>query len=186
MRTVMMLILVTAGTLISVTALAGPPAFKPVDVRDLMSVTQFDQTGLNKLSPGELAALNAWLNRYMSTRAQAVFAPPVAQAVSSPAAAVPAAATRSAAAGFGADTMAPRESADAPRHIETRIAGLFTGWTGDTVFPLENGQVWKQAASGYYTDTRLNHPRVVIKKLVFGYLLTLPGHSETVFVRRIK
>ena len=186
MRTVIMWILVIAGMMFDVMALAGPPASKPVDVRDLMSVTQYDQAGLNKLSPGELTALNAWLNHYLGTRAQATAAFPVAQVASPPAAAVPAAAARSAVASFGADTMAPMESADEPRRIETRIAGLFTGWTGDTVFPLENGQVWKQAASGYYTDARLNHPRVVIKKLVFGYLLTLPGHSETVFVRRIK
>jgi len=102
------------------------------------------------------------------------------------AAASTSAAVASGIANFGADTMAPKESSREPNRIESRIAGQFTGWTGDTVFTLENGQVWKQAATGYYTNIQLDHPRVVIKKLSFGYLLTVPGHGETVFVRRIK
>ncbi|MDE2345726.1 MAG: hypothetical protein KGL13_04585, partial [Gammaproteobacteria bacterium] len=73
-----------------------------------------------------------------------------------------------------------------PSRIESHIAGHFTGWTGNTVFKLENGQIWKQAATGYFTNIDLDNPEVVIKKLTFGYLLTLPGHGETVFVRRVK
>jgi len=163
------------------TALAGASTIKPVDVRDLMSVTQFDQAGLNKLSPDELKALNVWLNQYLSSRTAAVAVP----AVQKPAVMAPAAAA-SGVASFGADTMTYKESVNEPKRIETRIAGLFTGWTGDTLFKLENGQVWEQAATGYYTNVQLDHPQVVIKKLSFGYLLTLPGHGETVFVRRIK
>ena len=35
-----------------------------------------------------------------------------------------------------------------PTVVRARIAGAFTGWTGHTVFTLDNGQVWAQ------TDTR--------------------------------
>ncbi|MDE2070586.1 MAG: hypothetical protein KGJ04_04915 [Gammaproteobacteria bacterium] len=151
-----------------------------LDARDLMSVTEYHRTGVDKLSPGQLKSLNAWLNQYVQERAG-----------TSPAAAPPAPspnahAAVSGAAGFGADTMAPKENPAAPEHIETRIAGRFTGWTGNTVFKLENGQVWKQAGTGYFTDIELDHPQVIIKKLGFGYLLTLPGHGATVFVRRVK
>ena len=165
-------------------ALAGTPASKPVDVRDLMSVTQFDKAGLNKLSPDELKALNAWLNQYLESHAAATPSHPAVPqaAVVTPA---PAAVSSSSRANFGADTMRHTESAE-PNRIESRIAGPFTGWTGDTLFKLENGQVWQQAATGYFTNVELDHPQVVIKKLTFGYLLTLPGHGETVFVRRVK
>lgn len=149
----------------------------PVDVRNAITVTQFDQTGLDKLSPQQLQAFNLWLNQYLSTRAAA---PPVSPAASVPQAAAPAIAS------FGADTMAPKENPATPDRVETRIAGRFTGWTGNTVFKLENGQVWQQASTGYFTNVELDHPQVVIKKLRFGYLLTLPGKGETVFVRRIK
>ncbi|MGH8282312.1 MAG: hypothetical protein ACRESE_00495 [Gammaproteobacteria bacterium] len=167
------------------TALASSSAPKLVDLRDLMTGTQFDQAGLNKLSPDELKALNGWLNQYLSSRT--VAAPSTAAAHNATASiTAPAAAISPAVANFGADSMAPKEAAQTPTRIETRIAGSFTGWTGDTVFKLENGQVWQQAATGYFTNVKLDHPRVVIKKLVFGYLLTLPGQGETVFVRRIK
>lgn len=153
-----------------------------LDVRDLMSVTEYHRTGIDKLSPVQLKALNAWLQAYVRERAQtpsAGVAPPSLSSSSAPAGVSPAA-------GFGADTMAPRENPAMPERIETRIAGRFTGWTGATVFKLENGQVWKQAATGYFTNIELDNPQVIIKKLGFGYLLTLPGHGATVFVRRIK
>ncbi|HVA55151.1 MAG TPA: hypothetical protein VNI53_05040 [Gammaproteobacteria bacterium] len=183
-----------AGMLCCMAALAGTSAPKPANIRDLMNVTQFDQAGLNKLSPDEINALNAWLNQYLDSRS--VRAPaPVPKAAVTPhvstrsvpqTAGFPTAAAASGIASFGAETMTPKESPQEPNRIESRIAGPFTGWTGDTVFKLENGQVWKQAATGYYTNVELDHPQVVIKKLSFGYLLALPGHGETVFVRRIK
>ncbi|HVC37229.1 MAG TPA: hypothetical protein VNF46_02395 [Gammaproteobacteria bacterium] len=180
MRSWTIRILGLAGMLCCVAALAGASASKPVDVRDLMNVTQFDRTGLGKLSPDELKALNVWLNQYLDSRTAPTATPPVPEAAVSPAAAA------SGVTSFGAETMTPKGSAQEPNRIETRIAGPFTGWTGETIFKLENGQVWKQAATGYYTNVELDHPQVVIKKLSFGYLLTLPGHGETVFVRRIK
>ncbi|MBU6469847.1 MAG: hypothetical protein KGL00_02800 [Gammaproteobacteria bacterium] len=152
------------------------------DVRDLMSVTEYHRTGIDKLSPVQLKALNAWLHAYVRERAQTPSAGVVPPSLSSSSAPTGV----SAAAGFGADTMAPKENPATPERIETRIAGRFTGWTGNTVFKLENGQVWKQAATGYFTNIELDHPQVIIKKLGFGYLLTLPGHGATVFVRRIK
>lgn len=155
-------------------------ASTPVDVRNVITVSEFDQTGLDKLAPAQLAAFNNWLNQYLST--QRVSAAPPSTAMS-PAVSK---ATVSAAAGFGADTMPRKENPATPERIETRMTGVFTGWTGNTVFTLENGQVWQQAGTGYFTNVRLDHPQVVIKKLGFGYLLTLPGHGETVFVRRIK
>ena len=150
----------------------------PVDVRSVITVTQFDQTGLDKLSSGQMAAFNNWLDQYLSARTVGATVsakpPPAPQTAAS------------AVASFGADTMKPRENPATPDHIESRIAGMFTGWDGDTIFKLENGQVWQQAGTGYFTNVNLDHPEVVIKKLMFGYLLTLPGHGETVFVRRIK
>jgi hypothetical protein len=199
-----MRVLGLAGMLCCLGALAGTSAAKPVDIRDLMNVNQFDASGLNKLSPDEIKALNLWLNQYLDTRSVSAPAPgptpdqvpvpvPQADALSArPASSLPpetgpsSTKPASSIANFGADTMTPKETPGEPTRIESRIAGLFTGWTGDTVFKLENGQIWQQAATGYYTDVKLDHPQVVIKKLTFGYLLTLPGHGQTVFVRRVK
>jgi hypothetical protein len=52
--------------------------------------------------------------------------------------------------------------------IRTRIAGEFRGWDGDTVFRLENGQIWKQRLPGnwYY---RADSPEVELRKNLMGY-----------------
>jgi hypothetical protein len=158
-------------------------ADKPLDVRDVMSADQFHQTGLDKLSPEELAAFNVWLTAYGKPAA----APRVAAAPTpaSVAPAIPLSVPPAATAGDFGKEMLSSEAGGEPERIETRILGTFTGWTGQTVFKLENGQVWRQSASGIY-ETRLENPAVVIKKLGVGYLLSLPGHGASVFVRRVQ
>jgi hypothetical protein len=185
--------------LISLTLCLGHAALaadKPLDVRDVMTASQFHATGLDKLSPQEMAAFNAWLATYTrapaGTTAPAPAAPAAAVAVPVPtpgavapsAAAQPATAMTPAATSlFGHEMLSPAERHE-PERVETRILGSFTGWTGNTVFKLENGQVWKQADSSTY-ETKLENPQVVIKRLGFGYLLTLSGHGATVFVTRV-
>ena len=158
-------------------------ADKPLDVRDVMSASQFHETGLDTLTPAQLAAFNAWLASYgkpapAPQAAVAPMLPPVAAAA--PVSAPPAATSGN----FGKE-MLSSEARGEPERIETRILGIFTGWSGETLFKLENGQVWKQSASGVY-ETRLENPAVVIKKLGVGYLLSLPGHGASVFVRRVQ
>jgi hypothetical protein len=34
--------------------------------------------------------------------------------------------------------------------LESRIDGEFHGWDGDTIYKLQNGQVWQQAAYHYH------------------------------------
>lgn len=159
---------------------AVPAADKPLDVRDLMTATQFHQTGLDKLTPDELAAFNAWLAAYGRTPTAS---PPVA-AVPAPSTITPPAATTKAEANFGQEMLTPEQRGE-PMVIETRIPGSFTGWSGNTVFTLENGQVWQQSGPGEF-ETHLDDPKVVIKKLSFGYLLTIPGQGATVFIKRIR
>ena len=179
---------------------AAIAADKPVDVHDLMSASQFHASGLDKLTPQELAALNAWLaaNAHLavpaaitSKPALAAAAPVVASAVNTAKPAVLAAAPVTVpAAGsggvdsFGRETMSG-ELRKEPERIVSRILGKFTGWRGNTVFKLENGQVWQQSDGSIY-DADLQDPPVVIKRLGLGYLLTLTGHGATVFVKRIQ
>jgi hypothetical protein len=159
---------------------AAMAADKTLDVRDLMTATQFHQTGLDKLTPDELAAFNAWLAAYGHAPAAQATPVPAAVATTTP---VPAAATGTQAR-FGQEMLTPEQRGE-PKVIETRIPGSFTGWSGNTVFTLENGQVWQQSAPGEF-ETHLQDPKVVIKKLGFGYLLTIPGQGATVFVKRIR
>lgn len=191
-------------------AFAGPAAAatptqcpQQIDLRNLMTVTEFDRAGLNKLTTQQVEALNAWLSRYL--RGLCKQAPPASGATP----AIPPPAVKSGTGGAqthrpsetgGRRTATPgpssagvssfgappeRKKNRAPGRIESRIIGQFHGWTGDTVFRLENGQVWKQAGPGYF-QVDLKNPKVTIKKLLIGYVLLVDGYAKEVFVRRIR
>jgi len=84
---------------------------------------------------------------------------------------------------FGAEQLINDEDAD---DLMTRLAGPFTGWDGDTVFRLENGQLWQQIDSSYLYS-RAESPRVTIRRAAFGsYLLQVEGIGRTVRVRRLE
>lgn len=70
--------------------------------------------------------------------------------------------------------------------LESYYIGDFTGWTGDTLFRLENGQVWKQVTSGRVTHRRVR-PKITIKKATFGsFKLYVEGLNRGVRVKRVK
>ena len=84
---------------------------------------------------------------------------------------------------FGAEQLRNDEDAG---DLTTRLAGPFTGWDGDTVFRLENGQLWQQIDSSYLYS-RAESPRVTIRRAAFGsYLLQVEGIGRTVRVRRLE
>lgn len=128
------------------------PGFKK-----LMTVEEFEGTGLNKLSGKELDALNDWLIRYTAGEAQ------VLQVTSE----------------------AVRE-AEKSYEVESRIIGDFSGWTGKTVFRLENGQVWRQRLSGRYPYRGPANPKVIISKNWAGYFkMTLVEKDKSIGVTQI-
>ena len=163
--------LFVAVILASGTAVAAPPspsacAQKP-DIRNMMTVNQYTKSGLDKLSEKELNQLNEWLAQYT----QSICGPNSTQTTAST--------TKSnAGASFGKE---PKEVNTTSR-IVSHIDGVFHGWTGNTRFKLTNGQTWIQAGPGYYRTT-MKSPKVIIKKLLIGYILEVKG--KEVFVRRI-
>ena len=88
-----------------------------------------------------------------------------------------------------------RISGDAPRSpaqlggtediIESQIDGEFTGWEGDTIFRLQNGQVWQQASYSYRYRYALN-PRVVIYQSSAGHKMRVDGVDDEIAVRRLQ
>jgi hypothetical protein len=84
---------------------------------------------------------------------------------------------------FGFDN---RRQSGAPDEIRSRFDGEFTGWSGNTLFRLENGQVWKQAQSGR-SSYRATRPQVTIKRTALGgYRLLVEGDDQSVRVERVK
>lgn len=152
-------------------------ANRPVDLENILTADEFHADGLDALTPDQRASLDSWVTGYLRSQVQAE----TAAAPATPARA-PAATTGDAS--FGAVML--KTNNDEPGSIRSTIVGKFTGWNSNTVFTLANGQVWQVSTPDDYDAPVTMNPEVVIKKLRFGYLLTLPGKGNTVFVSRIK
>jgi hypothetical protein len=117
------------------------------DIQQIMSPEEFKAAGLNKLSPEELARLNAWLQGYRQVTEQA--------------------------AEKKATARASRTKLDV---LVSRVDGTFDGLTGRTIIRLEDGTVWKQAnADDRYRSRVTDHPAAVVIHGVFGYKMQLEG-----------
>lgn len=151
---------------------------KAADLENILTADQFHGAGLNTLSPDQMATLNGWLTTYLRSQDASSVIPrtPLVPEMAAPPPATGAGA-------FGATML--KSTADEPDSIHSTIIGKFTGWSGSTIFKLANGQVWQQSSPDDY-ETEMLNPEVIIKKLRFGYVLTLPGRGHTVFVMRIQ
>lgn len=88
---------------------------------------------------------------------------------------------------FGAEQLPPSSDKD---QIEARLLGDFTGWTGKTIFRLDNGQVWQQTNNyirNYSPRDPITQPKVTITKGMFtSYNLRVEGVKRIVQVKRIE
>ncbi len=79
-----------------------------------------------------------------------------------------------------------RRIEETPDEFSARYDGEFSGWSGQTLFKLENGQVWKQSQQGRVSYRR-SRPMITIRKGSFGsFRLSVEGLNKTVRVKRIK
>jgi hypothetical protein len=69
--------------------------------------------------------------------------------------------------------------------VESRIDGLFNGWTGSTTFKLANGQVWQQSDYGIRIHASLN-PQTTIYESASGCRIQVEDVDETIRVTRTR
>lgn len=126
-------------------------------VQELMTEEEYKATGLDKLSSEERKALDAWLLQYTATEAPEMLI-----------------------------TSEDVQEAEASHVITANIKQPFNGWDGDTVFYLDNGQVWRQRLGGrvaYQGDDTA----VEIKKNFMGfYKLHHLASGRSVGVSRVR
>ena len=140
-------------------------------LEEQMTGREFTAAGLDKLSPEELAALNAWIRRHSLATLDA------------PAAGAPAAAETT-----GVDRRGlPSDDGDNDEPILSRLVGTFTGWDGQTVFKLENGMIWVQADNDKHYVKPMENPETKISPGMFSaWYLTVEGSNQKCRVRRIQ
>ncbi|TCO75328.1 hypothetical protein [Chromatocurvus halotolerans] len=126
-------------------------------VEQLMNDTELRESGVHRLTDEERAALNAWLLRYTAGEAD------VLKRTS--------------------DTV--REAMQNSR-VEAAVTGDFEGWSGKTLFYLDNGQVWRQRLSGRFRY-RGDERDVVIESNSLGFhRLTHVASGRNVGVSRVR
>ncbi len=108
-------------------------------IEGLMSAEQYKAAGLDKLTPAERDALNDWLLNYTAVDAPAMLR----------------------------DNEEVKE-AEQSHEVHASIKQPFKGWSGETIFYLDNGQVWRQRLQGNM-HYRGDDNRVVIKKNFMGF-----------------
>ena len=166
-------------------------------ILESMTAEQYRAAGLHKLTEEELEALDGWLRSHTSPTApdsgslSEVRPEPV-----SPEAAV--AATRSTGAASGTQTAPravdenfgfpapPPDPEQKANELHASVLPPFRGWSGKTVFKLDNGQVWRQRNAGRFTYSG-DDTRVVISKNSWGfYEMRLVEADRSVGVSRVK
>jgi hypothetical protein len=151
-------------------------------LEEQMTGKEFTASGLDKLTPDELASLNAWIRRRSLATIDAPAAAPAAAATTT-------ATTSSATESTGGDRRGFRgekeEEDRAP--ITSRIVGKFRGWDGQTVFKLENGMIWEQADNDKFYIREVEDAVAIIEPGFFGtWRLHIDGYNSKCRVERIQ
>lgn len=143
-------------------ALASPPLLAQDDasfpgIEALMTAQEYEAAGIDKLTDTEREALNHWLIRYTVEDSKVLLR-----------------------------TDEEVKKAAQEQEILAAIQPPFKGWSGDTIFSLDNGQVWQQRRGGNYhhvgTSTRVR----ISKNLMGFYRLELLENGKSVQVKRLK
>ncbi len=175
----------------------------------------FSAAGLAKLSPEELARLDALVRDYKSGALESARREAIAQSEARGRAEAKAARAESEAAATRANAEAQasaraKEQQEAAKKsetsllarakvlltpgtkieystVESRLAGEFRGWEGRTTFVLENGQRWQSAGESTYVSPPILRPAVKIAPGVLGtFWMTVEGVRQRVKVAIIE
>lgn len=169
MRTIHTLLL---ATLFALPALALAQDAPPL--QQAMSGEEFKAAGLDKLSPQELARLNAWLDRRVEQQASVAVAAAVEQARDE-----------------GRREVVEKNRGffhfGSQEPIEASIVGQFDGFGSRKRYTLDNGQVWEQVDSATLAGVRRTNPAVRIRPGALGaWWMRVDGHNTQAKVQRVE
>ncbi len=122
----------------------------------VMTPDELRATGVATLTPAQRVALDRWLNKYTLTLARVL-----------------------------KGTSPAGTRADCSPAVESNISGEFAGWSGETIFKLDNGQIWEQAEYDYMYSYQY-HPDVTIYATTSGCRMKVEDEEDTLLVHRIK
>lgn len=145
------------------------------------------KAGLDHLTPGQQAALDELADSFAKKGARHQVEAAQAQAKADTKAALQQArAEAKAEARQKKIENAGLAARDDDETIRTRISGDFRGWTGNTTFKLENGQVWEQIDKENRFFPKMVDPEVeLVPSKWSGWKMTILKEGLWVKVKRI-
>ena len=149
MKRIIYLFSVLLASLVSLEAAESESTTFP-GLQKAMTAEDYQAAGLSKLDAAERAKLDEFIRNYVSVSNERVATEAVDQAIKDKKVAM-------------------------PEVIQSRIVGPFTGYTGRTVFTLENGQRWAQSQRDSRYFPKIDSPPVVIVKAGMGYRMHIAG-----------
>ena len=85
-----------------------------------------------------------------------------------------------------ADNRASEKKPASDSSFEARLTGNFTGWSGKTVFRLDDGQVWRQRSAANYRHRGTDVHVKFKKNWMGGWEMTVVSSGKTVLVSKVK
>jgi hypothetical protein len=155
-------IVLMLGALIGIGVVAAQ-SHLTIKAEDVMTAQELKDTGLSSLTSTQRKSFDEWLNRYTNTVYNIATNQNVKESNARP-------------------TEVRGVCAPA---VESTIAGEFNGWEGETIFKLDNGQIWQQVDYSY-TYSYSYRPDVTIYQVSGGCRMKVEDEDETIMVKRIK
>lgn len=151
-------------------AFAQSTATQP-PIEQAMTPEQFKAAGLDKLSAEELANLNTWLNRTITTETARAAEQAAVQATEK---------VETENRGFF--------HFGSSEPIEAHIAGQFNGFRKGNTYTLDNGQQWRQTDTASLAGVRVDSPAIRITPSLIGntWYLRIDGYNTRAKVERVK
>ena len=174
----------------------GPALASESDsIESVMSAEERLKSGVDTLTAEQRQFLNEWLKEHYGRRSESdvtrITADGRSELSEQPAnleatpEAIEAEVDRRVAAKL-ADKRESENTKQSESAFEARLTGDFTGWSGKTIFKLDNGQVWRQRSSANYRH-RGSDRRVKFKKnWMGGWEMTVVSSGKTVLVRKVQ
>jgi hypothetical protein len=179
-------------SLCTATSSIAAPTFESLD--KAMTADERVKSGIDSLTAQQREFLNSWLKARYGEPAQVEASEPDTAIVRTPATSVTTEADAQAIETeverrVAAKLAATQTGKDNPKNdmpLEARLVGDFKGWTGKTVFRLDNGQVWRQRSASTYrhkgSDMRVRFEQ----NWMGGWQMEVLSTGKSVLVKKMR
>jgi hypothetical protein len=179
-------------SLCTATSSMAAPTFESLD--KAMTADERVKSGIDSLTAQQREFLNSWLKARYGEPAQVEASEPDTAIVRTPATSVTTEADAQAieteverrVAAKLAATQTGKENPKDDMPLEARLVGDFKGWTGKTVFRLDNGQVWRQRSASTYrhkgSDMRVRFEQ----NWMGGWEMEVLSSGKSVLVKKLR